>query len=494
MSFVPSKYQRAVYSYIKYGKGNAVVDAVAGSGKSTTIVNALRLIPADKTVLFLAFNKAIVEELKHKVGDLPNVEVSTIHSLGCQATRKTLGSKINGSKYSIYIGERIDDKSLQGEMYSKFSPVQKMTWKRNIRQLVDLGRVNLISEVSQLRNIAEKYDLDIVDNEIERALEIIEWGKKNIKEIDFTDMIYFPNILDIRMRKFDWVFIDECQDLNAAQRELFLKCVKPNTGRWIAVGDLRQAIYGFAGADAESFDKLKKLPHTVKLPLSICYRCDQNIITLAKTIVPQIEWREGALPGEVNRDCKKEDVKDGDMILCRVTAPLVKLCMEYISKKVKAYVKGRDIGANLINMIENTECKTIHFALEEMEKELGRIIAKLIGTKICESSQEAQEHPKYVTYYDKVEAIRYISQGLEKSADVIQRIKNIFDDEKDGICLSTIHKSKGLENDRVFIICEDKMPLRGCMNIPWMATQEYNLIYVAYTRAKHYLGFIQDFE
>ena len=77
---------------------------------------------------------------------------------------------------------------------------------------------------------------------------------------------------------------------------------------------------------------------------------------------------------------------------------------------------------------------------------------------------------------------------------MIDKIKTIFsDDNGSGICLSTIHKSKGLENDRVFIICEDKMPLKGCMNIPWMAEQEWNLIYVAYTRAKHYLGFIQDF-
>lgn len=493
MTFIPSKYQRAVYTYIKLGKGNAVVDAVAGSGKSTTIVNALKLIPVNKSVLFLAFNKSIVEELKNKVGDLPNVEVSTLHSLGCQATRKAVGSKINAGKYSQYIGQRMEDKTLQGELYPKLTPVQKMTWKRNIRQLVDLGRVNLISDISQLRDIAEKYDLEIVDNEIERAIEVIEWGKNNIKEIDFTDMIYFPNVLSVPMRKFDWVFIDECQDLNAAQREMFLKCVKSKTGRWVAVGDERQAIYGFAGADADSFSKLKCIPNTVKLPLSICYRCDQNIITLAKTIVPQIEWRDNALPGEVNRDARKDDVKDGDMILCRVTAPLVKLCMEYISKNIKAYVKGKDIGANLISMIENTECKTIHFALEEMEKELGRIIAKLIGTHICSDRQEAEQHPKYVNYFDKVQAIRYISQGLEKSEDVINRIKKIFDDEKDGICLSTIHKSKGLENDRVFIICEDKMPLKGCMNIPWMAVQEYNLIYVAYTRAKHYLGFIQDF-
>ena len=73
--FKPSKYQQTVYTYIQKGSGNAVVSAVAGSGKSTTIVNALKLIPKNKNVLFLAFNKSIVDELQKKIGDLPNLQV-----------------------------------------------------------------------------------------------------------------------------------------------------------------------------------------------------------------------------------------------------------------------------------------------------------------------------------------------------------------------------------------------------------------------------------
>ena len=72
MTFKASAYQQAIFQFITYGNGNAVIDAVAGSGKSTTIVNALKLIPQNKSVLFLAFNKAIVEELKLKVGNLAN--------------------------------------------------------------------------------------------------------------------------------------------------------------------------------------------------------------------------------------------------------------------------------------------------------------------------------------------------------------------------------------------------------------------------------------
>jgi len=479
---------------MRLGKGNIVVNAVAGSGKSTTIVNALKLIPSDKQVLFLAFNKAIVEELKVKVGDMPNVEVSTLHSLGARTLRKKTGCKINSGKVGRYILDRMEDGTIKSENYEHLSPVDKMNWKRNIRKLVDLARVNLVEDKNSLWDLSMKHDIDIVDNELDVVPQIILWDKNNVEEIDFTDMIYLPNALNIRMWQYDWVFVDECQDLNAAQRGMFLKTVKPN-GRFVAVGDEKQAIYGFAGADADSFQKLCSLPHTVKLPLSICYRCDESIIRVAQSIVPQIQWRDGASIGEVTHDAKVEDVKDGDMILCRITSPLVRLCMKFISEDKKAYVKGRDIGVNLINMIESTERKKIEDVLGVLHKELGKLIGKLIATHTVENQAEAEEHPRYTTQKDMVDSIEAISEGMNKASDVVAKIKSIFADEsREGICLSTIHKSKGLENDRVFIICEDKMPLKGCMKIPWMATQEWNLIYVAVTRAKHYLGYIQDFK
>lgn len=488
--FKPSKYQKAVYTYILKGKGNAVVDAVAGSGKSTTIVNALKIIPSNKSILFLAFNKSIVEELKRKIGNLPNVEISTLHSLGAKSCMRALRCKIESSKYQKYLSQKLEDGVFESPMYSSLSNVDKQNWRNNIRKLLDLARVNLVEDQKSIFDLTFKHDIDIVDNEIEVVISLLQWGKKNIDEIDFTDMIYFPNVLNIPTNKYDWVFIDECQDLNAAQRGLFLKCIKPN-GRFIAVGDERQAIYGFSGADADSFRKLRSLPNTVKLPLSICYRCDKDIIELSKSIVPYIQARPDAPQGTVARDCLLDDVKDGDMILCRITAPLVNLCMKYISKGVKAYVKGRDIGANLCNMIERTNEKSIHSAIEKMNRELGRIIGKLIAQHIVTNEKEATEHPKYVNYKDKVDSIEEIAQGLEKSSDVIKRINDIFaDNNGEGICLSSIHKSKGLESDRVFVIREDKMPLKGCMDVDWMKEQELNLIYVCYTRAKHFLGFI----
>ena len=492
-TFKPSKYQRLVYQFIKSCKGNAVVEAVAGSGKSTTIVNAINIIPEDKKILFLAFNKSIVMELEKKIGNKKNCDIKTLHSLGAKQMMYYYHSQIEDTKYKSYFNQGVENGLFFSDQISEES-TSKEDWKRNILQLIDLGRVNLCKSIQELDDIAYKFQMFIVDNECEIAWKIIQWGKSNTEIIDFTDMIYLPVVLNVRMWQYDWVFIDECQDLNAAQRELFLRCIKKNGGRFIAVGDRMQSIYGFSGADEESFNKLKSIPKTAKLPLSICYRCDKNIINLAKQYVPQIEARDNAADGEINYDAKIADVKDSDMILCRVTAPLVRLCVQYISNGVKAYVKGRDIGINLINMIKKTKKKKIQDCYTYFEKELQKIDERVVKKTHC-TLIEAKDSDMHKTYEDKVQAIQILSEGLTTCSEVINHIEEIFKDENgQGICLSTIHKSKGLESDRVFVLCEEKLFLKSAMRIDWQAEQEKNLVYVLITRAKHYLGYIRDFK
>jgi DNA helicase II / ATP-dependent DNA helicase PcrA len=489
--FQPSKYQKAVYEFITDGKGNAVVNAVAGSGKSTTIVEALKLIPAMMSVLFLAFNKAIVEELKQKIGNLPNATIRTLHSLGMSALSKVYKFVVDDAKYKKILTDMMQ--------YGKVRPIEKLdeeetqVYKQNILKLVDLCRVNLCNNVSDLETVSDKYEIAVIDNEVEMALKVVTEGKGIISVIDFTDMIYLPIVRNVAVPKYDFVFIDECQDLSACQRELFLKALKPN-GRFVSVGDPNQAIYGFAGADVESFKVLQKLPNTVNLPLSVCYRCDNSIIELAKKLVPQIEAKDNAPDGIVKYDCLLSEIADGDMILCRVNAPLVALCMRYIGQGVKAYVKGRDIGANLIGMIEKTKCRKIHDALVKIDKEAYKVIQKIMRKNKCDE-QEARGNATYTNFQDKVQAIEVLSDGLEYSDDVCRRIESIFkDDQRNGICLSSVHKAKGLEANNVFIVMPEKFYNKYAMKIDWMAEQEANLVYVAYTRAKHFLGFVADKE
>lgn len=487
-NFQPSINQKAIFEFIQTGSGNAVIDAVAGSGKSTTIVNAIDLIPEDKSILFLAFNKAIVEELSIKIGKRNNVEINTLHSLGFQGIRSIFRTNLDNSKYTQIInrGNYNPTKKLEYEDF--------MLWKDNIKNLIDLIRMYLTSDYETILDICDKYDIFILDNEIDIALEIIDFGIDIAKsKIDFTDMIFIPNVLNIRMKQYDFVLIDECQDLNTAQRELFLKCLKPD-GRFIAVGDPRQAIYGFAGADIESFNILKSLQNTVELPLSVCYRCDKNIIGLAKTIVPQIESKENANDGIVDYNAKLEQITNNDMVLCRITAPLVTLCIQYIAQGIKAYVKGKDIGTNLINLIKKTNMVKISDVIIKLNNDLSKLLLKIVQKNSC-SYEEARNDNAYIALNDKINAIIVLSENLNTANELIRRIEIIFsDDDNAGICLSTIHKAKGLESNNVYIICPEKMLLKRAMRKEWTAQQEYNLQYVAYTRAKHKLGFITDFK
>lgn len=487
--FNPSALQQEIFKAIVNQQANILIEAVAGSGKSTTIVESLKLIPKDDKVLFLAFNKSIVEELKIKVGNMPNVTISTLHSLGMKSVTNSIKCKVQSDKYSSALNKALKNNQISPVSHLNYAELSE--YRQNILKLVDLIRVNLVKTDKQIDELVSKFDLDLLDNEIRVAKHLIAWGQKENSIIDFTDMLYFPLILNLKTEKYKWVFIDECQDLNAAQRELFLRCIEPG-GRFIAVGDPHQAIYGFAGADAESFEILRKHENTIKKPLSVSYRCGKEIVKLAKGLVPTIEAFENAQDGVIDFNSSIYQVQDSDMVLCRLTSPLTELCMNYISKGIKAYIKGRDIGANLVNMISKTKCVYIQDCDLFFNTELKKIAIRVSKNTSC-TLIEAEKSSKYNHYLDKVKAIQILSEGLSLTRDVISRIESIFSDSnKQGICLSTIHKAKGLEADRVFILKPSTLYHKKAMEIDWTAEQEKNLVYVAYTRAKIFLGFIEE--
>lgn len=518
MAFTPSVYQQGIYDFITKGQGNAVVSAVAGSGKTTTLLNALKLIPTNKTILFLAFNKSIAKELSDKVPNTPNIHVKTVHGFGFSSLRDYRVDvfaqkyiKILNDVFEFLRTENLDliksykfstddMKSIyQMEVDWEGEKIEKQGYLRRVLQLCDLGRMNLIDMsdadkgLEQLNEIATKHSVELQNGECFRAWHLIKLGTSFIEKMDFTDMIYMPIALNVRVRQYDYVFIDECQDLNACQRTLMLGAIKPKTGRFVAVGDPAQAIYGFAGADANSFKTLTELPKTIQLPLSVCYRCGKDIIAEAQKIIPHIEAFEGAGNGAVEHDKELSHIKDGDMVLCRQTYPLVRLCLIFLSQGKKARIMGGDIGASLIKNIEDTKRKREDWTLETMFNRLYADLEKVLQTimrkeKLDES--DAKETRTYDMAKEKISVIEMLAIGCDFPKDVVDKIKNIFNDESTGgILLSTVHKSKGLESDRVFIIHPELMPSKYA-KMDWEIEQESNLKYVAYTRAKDLLAFI----
>jgi superfamily I DNA/RNA helicase len=522
--FTPSKQQKDIFKFILDGEKNAVISAVAGSGKTTTLLEALKLIPEDKTILFMAFNKSIAKELRERVPQRKSIKVMTVHGFGIETIRKSIKEpSIDNSKYrkilkdiiQFYKGKNddvLDVYKFNKECYRfiesmantvKNGDIDIDKFVKNVVDLSNLGRLHLIDfdtkpiGVNDLNKLADIHSINNEDGESTVAWYLSKLGLHYQDVVDFTDMIMFPNIMNFNTDVYDYVFIDECQDLNTCQRLLMEKAIKPDTGRFIAVGDPKQAIYAFAGADYESYQKLKKIPNTIELPLSVTYRCAEPIVKWVKHLNPLIKHFSKNKTGVVHETFSYKDIQDGDMVLCRNTFPIVALCIKLLSEGKKSYIIGSDIGMSLILMIENCEKKTEDFTMINVFSRLyhdkDKLIEKVMSNhKMIKS--EAMEDSQVIIMNEKIQAIEVLSEGISNPHDVIRKIKELFsNDKKSGICLSNMHKSKGLESERVFIIHQELIPSKYA-KLQWQIEQERNLEYVAYTRAKTTLGFVNDFD
>ena len=483
--FEDSEFQKAIFDCISKTNNNLLINAKAGSGKTTTIVRSLKLIPENQLTIFLAFNKDIVTELKTRTPK--HVYVATLHSWGWAEIKYRYGKNVILDKHKIskIIQRVIPTWGIEENEIESYA--------NRVEQIVDMMRFAMPTSREHVVELCEKYEIELLNGEIDRAKEVLLIARADTKTFDFVDQIYFPAWNPtFKCRKFKYVFIDECQDLNAMQHALLKRLVDPNGGRLVAVGDPNQSIYGFAGADVESFDKLRTLlPNTVELPLSFSYRCGRTIIEHSQQIVPTILPSPTASEGCVREGSYKE-VKDGDFVLCRNTRPLVSLCLKYIAEGRKATIKGGDIGKNLINMIKKSKAQTQEPLFNALEKERVKLVEK---TKKMYPFKDAEKIPTVVNMTDKIDALKSIglSCKTKSTSEMISVIEGIFaDDNTSGIVLSTMHKSKGLEADNVFIIEAQLIPAVYATQ-EWQRVQESNLEYVARTRAKKNLIYVSDF-
>lgn len=280
--FNPSPQQSVIFDSIRLGPSgpSLVVDAKAGSGKTTTIVEGLKHIPTDGIIKpatsFLAFNKSIAETLKSRCPSW--VQCSTFHSMGFKALKN---SRIVDPRVRVDGGK-----------------CRKLVWNACDRDDPDTNQI--IRLVSMAKSVPEEYpDVDMLRQTIawhnldiekpERAVEVVQAvvraSNADRDTIDFDDMLYMAVIYDARFDKQDWVFVDESQDTNDIQLTILERLVR---GRLIAVGDPHQAIYGFRGANSDSMQRIAKRFQCETLPLSVSYRCSKAVVKEAQKYLKPI--------------------------------------------------------------------------------------------------------------------------------------------------------------------------------------------------------------
>ena len=463
-----SSYQLAIFHNIEEGRGHTVVRARAGSGKTSTIVEALRHVPAGKSCLLVAFNKSIATELGSRAPQ--GCEVATLHSYGLRAVQKAFGK------------QRVDGKKVETMARAKYgSDSESWEIRRALVKIVSLAKGTLADTVEALDSMADAFGIDLDMTERERAgflrdcLDVLTDCKRLTGTVDFDDMIWLPVVHHLKLWQYDRVFVDETQDLNACQIELALRAVK-GTGRICAVGDDRQAIYAFRGADSNALGNVVERLSAKVMPLSVTYRCARAIVAEAKTLVSDFEWAPDCAEGEVS-GCEWADmVKDagpGDFILSRTNAPLIGLCLGFLREGRRANIQGRDVGASLTAFVKKSGCLSVDAFRAHVEAwseaECARLAKKDRDTQATE---------------DRADCLLALSEGAQSTAEVLARIEALFSDTSEGakIVLSTTHKAKGLERDRVFLIADTYRKRPGI--------EEDNLYYVAVTRARKTLRLV----
>lgn len=500
----PSPQQEVVLAQVKDPNGgNIVLKAVAGSGKTTTLMMTLKHLEGE--VIIVAFNKDIATEIGDRVSamELTNVESRTVHSAGMRsllrAKGRTLTLKANGKSHEIQFPKELD---VDGSKYSSIireyvrgfnvaDPETLYELTSTLSRLVDLCRLHLLNpaDYDALLKIGVHHGLKHLQYRT-HVTDIMTIGMRQYREkgkIDFTDMVYLPVRFGLPMNKYEWVLVDECQDLSPLQLE-FVKRLGNKDTRYIFVGDPKQAIYGFAGADHRSFEKIIEVMKAHVLPLSVCYRCGKLIIAEAQKIVPYIEAHPDKYDGEV-LTIEKDDffalVEVGDLVLCRLNAPLVQACLSFIAMGEKAAIKGRELGPMLKSMVKKA-AKHPGFRWDLIDEYLIREVEERID--FFESVNASDSTKNGV--FDLYTSVRFVIKSLDKPLTSayafnkqVDAMFTVRDDATDVIWMSTIHKSKGLEAEKVFVLAPERLPLRFAKQQKHELEQEMNLKYVAITRA-----------
>jgi len=496
-----SQQQRAIFSWFKAGDGNLVVRARAGTGKTTTIVEGVTYAP-ERKILLAAFNKKIAVELDARLTH-PGAEAKTLHSVGFGFVRNAWG-KVGldtKGKRALGIAKRVHrgapDAPLKDAV--KLAAVLKAT-----APMIGSGAEVEPEELGLAMDTAANFDIQTDEKWEEKgydetwlagtAIEILRVGCE-LKDgtIDFDDMIWLPVRNGWIRPRYDLVVIDEAQDMNRSQIDLAMGVCRKN-GRIAVVGDDKQAIYGFRGADSSSLDRLLHSLKAKELGLTTTYRCGKNIVREAKRLVLDFKAYEGNCAGKVakaNIGMALDRAEPGDFILSRTNAPLVSACLKLLRDGKRANIEGRDVGAGLkgivrkVDRIAPGDFEGFCAALERWyEREIAK--AELRGEKGLPTIERVS---------DQYETLCSLMDGLDSADAIISRIEMLFEDTKDNdgrkIILSSVHRSKGLEADRVWLL-EDTFFSRRKKPPQWAsADEEENIEYVAITRAKELLTWVE---
>jgi len=180
------------------------------------------------------------------------------------------------------------------------------------------------------------------------------------------------------------------------------------------------------------------------------------------------------------------DLRIGEMLVSRVNAPLMQIAWKLVKANKPVQVVGRNIGTGLVRLINKlTDKQSVDaVALCKLVEDWRDHQIKLLQTKKYDTES------RQIAIGDQADCICTIATNCKTSAEVLSFIQQIFNDvEKGTIRLSSIHRAKGLEADSVYFYNPRNVP-HPLAKTEEAKKQEWNLKFVAVTRAIHKLVYV----
>lgn len=477
-----SVYQRAIFAHVEGDPRHLVVEAVAGSGKSTTIVEAVGYATHRRRKVVAAFNKSIARELEAKSRGA--FEAKTLHGLGMAACRRAFGDFSVSENKDRDIAEKVCVDA--GMTYKTRRGELRGLGAGKVARLAGLAKNTLTAEtdLEALAALAIDYDLD-EEGQLkgllpELAGRAMQRAAADTSALSFDDMVWFPARHSLRPASHDLVVVDETQDMNAAQLYL-AEATCRRGGQIVCVGDRRQAIYGFRGADSAAMDAIKQRLGAHELALSISYRCPRSVARLAQEIVPHFQCAPDAPEGSVIEGLGEAELfkaEPGDLVVSRKKAPLLALALRLAKAGTPVAILGRDIGKRIADQVEQSKAADLPGLVAWARARVAQV-RELHGEDRPEKVEQAE---------DEAAMFEALAEGSTSVADLVAKIDRLFRDGSDAravVLLSTVHKAKGLERDRVWMLGDT---FRVWAGPQW--EEDRNIYYVAVTRARRDLRII----
>ena len=524
--------QQRVIDWMVEGQGNALVSSVAGSGKSTLITQCANQIPLSQKVIILSFNEKIATAMQAKLKErIPNrflgdqddwkfTRAATLNSQGQRLIVNHYKYRLRQPCNFLVSKDKINDviAALTDELYDRRTQryLQQLdAYKKSalyplgtppvkpkrrpcysaVTGLLRLSRASLYRPTqpsgSNLKEIIAFYGIEInVQLDLDWAVQALQRIEAETiarfnesYQITLDEQIYMPWALDLRdPYPWDWIFVDECQDLSPLRIDLLRRLSKPMT-RFVFVGDNDQSIYGWTGADPRCFDRIKSEFSPDTFELTSTFRCSHAVTELAQRYVPKITAFEGNLKGEVLKHpsgAPLPELKSGDAVLSRLKSGLINIAIRFIRGGCKFQGFEGLLDEKILDLLQGIyEEQSGSLSVTER---LGRM-AIIIETDIDVNGCTAEK----VELYDLSVALKGLSEAfptIRDFAGLRWQLHEVCKGTSDGPLLSTIHKQKGAEFNNVLIVDFSLLPLVWPGQLDWEFEQELNLVYVAITRAK----------